>query len=392
MHNYHYLIVGGGMTADSAAKGIRSDDTKSTIGILSSGKNKIYNRPPLSKALWKGDSIDSIWRPTDEYHVSFHSGTTVTELDRNKKQVRDQNGEIYSYEKLLLATGGEVRKLPFPVEGIIYYRTVDDYYLLRKLVETKERFVIIGGGFIGSELAASLAMNSRKVTMIFPDHTIGERVYPRSLSQFLNDFYREKGVQVLNDETIASIEKKGEEYLVKIKNGKETKADGVIAGIGISPAIKLAKQAGLETDDGIIVNEFLQTNDENIFAAGDVANFYSPELGKRRRVEHEDNANVMGEMAGRNMAGGKEKYHYLPFFYSDLFELGYEAVGDLDSRMDIVEDWKVPFREGVIYYLRDGRVKGVLLWNTWGQIDNARRMILSGEVIPREKLHARLPE
>lgn len=392
MNNYHYLIVGGGMTADSAAKGIRSIDKKSTIGILSSGESKIYNRPPLSKALWKGDSIDSIWRPTDQYQVSFHSGTAVTEVDLKKKQVRDRNGEIFAYEKLLLATGGEVRKLPFSAEGIIYYRTVEDYYLLRKLVETKDRFVIIGGGFIGSEVAASLSMNGRKVTMIFPDHAIGERVYPQSLSQFLNDYYREKGVQVLNDETVTSIEKNGDEYVVKTKNGDEIKADGVIAGIGISPSVKLAQQAGLETDNGIIVNEFLQTKDENVLAAGDVANFYSPELGKRRRVEHEDNANMMGEMAGRNMAGAKKKYHYLPFFYSDLFELGYEAVGDLDSKMDIVEDWKEPFREGVIYYLRDGNVKGVLLWNTWGQIDNARGIILSKEVFSNEKLHNLLPK
>jgi 3-phenylpropionate/trans-cinnamate dioxygenase ferredoxin reductase subunit len=392
MHNYHYLIVGGGMTADSAAKGIRSVDKKSTIGILSSGENKIYNRPPLSKALWKGDSIDSIWRHTDQYQVSFHSGTTATELGLKKKHVIDQNGEIFSYEKLLLATGGEVRKLPFSVEGIIYYRTVEDYYLLRKLTETKDRFVIIGGGFIGSEVAASLAMNGKKVTMIFPEHSLGEHVYPQSLSLFLNDYYTQKGVQVLNGESVSSIEKTGEEYLVKTKKGKEIKADGIIAGIGISPSVKLAQQAGLETDNGIIVNEFLQTKDENVFAAGDVANFYSPELGKRRRVEHEDNANVMGEMAGRNMRGAGERYHYLPFFYSDLFELGYEAVGELDSKLHTVEDWKEPFREGVIYYLRDGNVKGVLLWNTWGQIDNARGIILSKEVFSDEKLHNLLPK
>jgi 3-phenylpropionate/trans-cinnamate dioxygenase ferredoxin reductase component len=392
MHNYHYLIIGGGMTADSAAKGIRSIDKKSTIGILSSNENRIYNRPPLSKALWKGDSIDSIWRPTEQYEVSFHARTKATEIDLKKKQVKDDSGEIYFYQKLLLATGGEVRKLPYPVEGIIYYRTVDDYYSLKKLTETKNHFVIIGGGFIGSEVAAALAMSGKKVTMVFPENSLGERVYPKSLSTFLNDYYKEKGVEILNGENVSSIEKKGEEYFIKTKSGKEIKSDGVIAGLGISPAVELAKQAGLENDNGIIVNEFLQTKDENAFAAGDVANFYSPELGKRRRVEHEDNANAMGEMAGRNMAGAKEKYHYLPFFYSDLFDLGYEAVGDLDSKLETVEDWKEPFREGVIYYLLDDKIRGVLLWNTWGQLDNARELIKSGKVYSREKLRNLLPK
>jgi NADPH-dependent 2,4-dienoyl-CoA reductase/sulfur reductase-like enzyme len=158
-------------------------------------------------------------------------------------------------------------------------------------------------------------------------------------------------------------------------NGLEIAADGVVAGLGIEPNTALAGQAGLKVDNGIVVDELLRTSNPDIYAAGDVANFYSAALDKRMRVEREDNANVMGEMAGRNMAGQSDIYSHQPYFYSDLFDLGYEAVGELDSSLDMVEDWKEPFGKGVIYYLRDSRVCGVLLWNTWGQVAAATRLI-----------------
>ena len=149
----------------------------------------------------------------------------------------------------------------------------------------------------------------------------------------------------------------------------------VVAGLGIQPNVELAEQAGLRVDNGIVVDEMLRTSDPDIYAAGDVANFFNPSLGTRLRVEHEDNANTMGAAAGRSMAGTGTPYTHLPFFYSDLFALGYEAVGELDPRLETTSDWKTPFREGVVYYRKDGKVRGVLLWNTWGQVDNARAII-----------------
>jgi 3-phenylpropionate/trans-cinnamate dioxygenase ferredoxin reductase component len=147
----------------------------------------------------------------------------------------------------------------------------------------------------------------------------------------------------------------------------------------------------LPVENGIIVDEFLRTNDPNIFAAGDVAEFFNPSLVKRMRVEHEDNANTMGRLAGRNMAGESEPYHHLPMFYSDLFELGYEAVGELDSRLESYADWKEPNKEGVIYYLKDNRVRGVLLWNVWGQVDAARTLIAELGPFSAANLKGRLP-
>jgi NADPH-dependent 2,4-dienoyl-CoA reductase/sulfur reductase-like enzyme len=154
----------------------------------------------------------------------------------------------------------------------------------------------------------------------------------------------------------------------------------------------LASQAGLSVDNGIVVDEQLRTSHPDIYAAGDVANFHSFLLAKRTRVEHEDNANVMGELAGRNMAGQSDAYRHLPFFYSDLFDLGYEAVGELDASLDIVEDWKEPFRKGVVYYLRDGYVRGVLLWNTWGQVPVATDLIAEKATHSRETLAGRITD
>jgi NADPH-dependent 2,4-dienoyl-CoA reductase/sulfur reductase-like enzyme len=207
---------------------------------------------------------------------------------------------------------------------------------------------------------------------------------------FLNSYFQEKGVTLVASETVKSVRKVSDKLIVTTGKGLEFAADGVIAGLGIEPNTELAKQAGLKVDNGIVVNELLRTNDPDIFAAGDVANFYSATLDKRMRVEHEDNANVMGEMAGRNMAGQSDIYSHQPYFYSDLFDLGYEAVGELDSGLDIVEDWKEMFRKGVIYYLRDGRVRGVLLWNTWGQVAAATQLIAEKTLQSRATLQGRI--
>ncbi len=375
MQHHNYLIVGGGMAADSAVRGIRKIDPDGSIAMICEEGDPPYDRPPLSKSLWKNKPFESIWRNTGDLKVDLHLGRKVVSLDAAKQTATDDAGSVYSYKKLLLATGGSVRRLPDADDSVIYFRTAVDYNKLRWLSDRGSDFVVIGGGFIGSEVAAALAMNGKHVTMIFPSNVIGSRVYPQPLATFLNTYYREKGITLLPSETVRSVQKIGDKTVVTTGGGKEISADGVVAGLGIQPNTELAARAGLKVDNGIVVDEFLRTSDPNIYAAGDVANFYSAALDKRTRVEHEDNANVMGEMAGRNMAGQLDAYRHLPFFYSDLFDLGYEAVGELDVSLDIVEDWKEPYRKGVIYYLRDGRVRGVLLWNTWGQLDAARRLI-----------------
>lgn len=375
MHRYRYLIIGGGMTGEAAIRGIRQVDGAGSIGLIGAEPHASYNRPPLSKGLWKGQALEEIWRKPEVQGLTLHLGRSVHSLDAKAKRVADTSGTEYAFEKLLLATGGAVRRLPFGGDQIIYFRTLEDYQRLRNLADRGGQIAVLGGGFIGSEIAAALAMNGKAVTMLFPDEGMCSRVFPRDLSQSLNRFFREKGVKVLAGDLASDLTSAGNQFTLKTRGGRDLSVTGVVAGLGILPAVELAQEAGLDVQDGVVVDDYLRTNHPDIWAAGDVANFFNPALGRRLRVEHEDNANSMGRLAGRNMAGAHEPYHHLPSFYSDLFELGYEAVGELDPRLEVVEDWKEPFREGTLYYLKDGRVRGVLLWNVWGQVDAARRLI-----------------
>ena len=392
MPHYRYLIVGGGMTADAAARSIREADRNGSIGIIGREGDPPYDRPPLSKKLWKGKPLDIIWRNTSELGVDLHLGREVQVVEPMKRRVIDHAKTEYTFDKLLLAIGGTPRRFPFGEEDIIYYRTLDDYRRLRALAETKKRFAVIGGGFIGTEIAAALSMVGREVVMIFPEKELGERVFPHDLAEFVGNLYRSKGVQLLAEEMVVGIEKKDDFFSIKTRDNDEILVDAVVAGLGIKPNTELARTAGLEVGNGIVVDEYLRTSHPDIYAAGDVAFFFNPALDKHMRVEHEDNANAMGRQAGRNMAGLNEPYHYLPSFYSDLFELGYEAVGEIDSHMETVSDWQEPFRKGVVYYLGEGRVRGVLLWNVWKQVPAARRLIAEPGPFKPGDLKGRLPE
>jgi 3-phenylpropionate/trans-cinnamate dioxygenase ferredoxin reductase subunit len=397
MQHYKYLIIGGGMTADAAARGIRELDAGGSIGLIGSEADPPYDRPPLSKKLWTGKKpFESIWRGTGDKGVDLLLRRTVQSLNPHDKVATDDQGDTCTYERLLLATGGAPRRLSFGGEDVIYFRTVQDYRKLRALSDEGRHFAVIGGGFIGSEVAAALSMNGQWVTMLFPDEGIGWRIFPPALSRFINDTYRERGVRILNGRKVEGMRSENGRLLLgsSLPGGEEQSevaADAVIAGIGILPNVDLAQQAGLQVGNGIIVDETLRTSDPDIYAAGDVASFYNPALGQRMRVEHEDNALTMGRAAGRNMAGAGERYDHLPYFYSDLFDLGYEAVGTTDSRLEMVEDWQEPFRKGVVYYLREGRVRGVLLWNVWDQVPNARLLIAEPGPFRAEDLRGRLP-
>ena len=383
MRKYRYLIVGGGLTADAACKGIRERDSAGAIGVVGDEAYPPYARPPLTKALWKGDNEDTIWCGTADLRVELRLGRTIVSLDLQAKQATDDAGESYVYERLLLATGGRPRRLPFGGDEVIYFRTLDDYRRLRALTENGGRFVVIGGGFIGSEIAAALAMNGRTVTMVFPEPGIGARIFPADLSAFVTGYYRDKGVELLADASVTGIERAGGTARVSTKDGRALDADVVVAGLGIEPRTELATAAGLPVEDGIVVDERARVRgQEDVFAAGDVARFPAAALDSTMRVEHEDNAKRQGRLAGINMAGADEAYEHLPFFYSDLFDLGYEAVGELDPRQETITEWEEPNLKGIVYYL-DGKrhPRGVLLWNVFGRVDAARDLIRAHQPI-----------
>ena len=377
------------MTGDAACRGIRDLDPDGSIAMFTAEQHDPYARPPLSKALWSGKEESSVFRGTPELGVEIHHGRRIVGLDLSARTATDDAGDTHSYDKVLLATGGSPRRLPSDDDaGVIYYRTLDDYRRLRELAGDGIRAAVIGGGFIGSEVAAALASNGCDVTIVFPDHGIGARLFPAELASFVNDYYRGKGVTVLAEQLV---EKVGP-GTVTTKDGATVAADAIVAGLGIVPVTDLAEAAGLEVDDGILVDEYGRAGGrDDVYAAGDAARFPVAALGGTRRVEHEDHANTHGRAVGANMAGAAKPYDHLPFFYSDLFELGYEAVGDVDSRLDTVAEWAEPNRKGVVAYVDgDGKARGFLLWDVWGKVDSARELIRAGATVDGDTLRGLL--
>ncbi|MEO8803573.1 MAG: FAD-dependent oxidoreductase [Rudaea sp.] len=391
-HAYDYLILGGGMTADAAAKAIRENAPDARIGIVGDETHAPYERPPLSKALWKGNKpVESVYLDTAKSGTTLHLGRRVDLLDRAAHTLRDTQCDTYRYRRLLLATGATPRRLSFAGDRVINFRTLDDYLKLRRYTVAKAQIAVVGGGFIGTELAASLASVGCTVTMLFPGEAIGSGRYPPALAGFLNAYFREHGVELRTGVSVVDGKCNTANVELALSDGTTLTAGAVVAGLGVTPNVALAEASGLKVDNGIVVDEHLRSSDPDIWAAGDVANFPNAAMGRRMRVEHENAAISMGHHAGRAMTGAGDAYVTLPFFYSDLFDLGYEAVGLLDDNLDIVEEWKRPYREGVVYYLDGGRVRGVLLWNVWGQVDAARDLIAETRSHDADSLRGRLP-
>lgn len=394
MKNYQYAIVGGGMTAAHAVKGIRRYDREGSIGLFSMDRYPPYDRPYLSKKLWTGDkTLEQVWSYSAQTALGVHEhlGTEIVALDPDRRTLEDQDGNLYGYDKLLLATGGTPVKLTSTSSRTVYFRTLDDYLTVWRAASKSQSFVVVGGGFIGAEMAAALNMKGCAVRMVFPESGILARVLPRELSDHVTALYRERGVDVVTDESVSSIEDNAAGVVVRTTSGQELQGQLVILGLGIRPNTKLASDAGLLVDNGIVVNQRGETSRANIWAAGDVANIPAPALNRTIRVEHEDNAVTAGRVVGINMAGGEASQDDLPFFYSDLFDLGFEAVGLLRSDLQVVADWVEPFKEGVVYYLDDDRkVVGVLNWNVWDGVPTAREMIKAGESVTDESVLGRI--
>jgi NADPH-dependent 2,4-dienoyl-CoA reductase/sulfur reductase-like enzyme len=376
MLQYDFLIIGGGITADAAITGIQSIKPAASIGIINTEKYHPYDRPPLSKGLWtKKMKLQEIFHPIQNENVSYHLSKTVIQIIPTKNKVRDDSGQEYGYGKLLIATGGSPRRLNDDCADLIYYRTIDDYkYILNQCRQRKD-FCVIGGGFIGAEIAAALAMNHRKVTMIFPEIGVCGLLFPPKIAKFLNNYYQERGVEIISGRKVTRVVKIQDQISVFTDDKKERTFGCVVAGLGIIPNDQFAQKAGLLVNNGIVVNQFCQTSHPDIYAAGDVANFHCYSLDKQLRFEHEDNAKEMGKIAGKNIAGVFESYQHLPSFYSDLFQIGYEAVGDLNPNLTTVVDWVEKYKEGVVYYLENKRIRGILLWNIWEQLETARTLI-----------------
>ncbi len=399
-----YLIVGGGLAADAAAKAIRSDDPDGVVTVVTAEADPPYRRPHLSKALWNGGTLEKAMLDTEKQGVEIITGHAATALDAGAKVVTLDDGRSLPYDQALVATGASARTLPgLEVGGpVVAYRSLADYRSARERSGPGKRALVVGGGFVGAELAAGLVNAGTEVHMAFPESGLGANRFPEGLSKAVTGRYVDHGVQIHAGVFVKSAVVKGDRAEVTLDDGSSGTYDLIAVGVGAAPNLALAESAGLFVDNGVVVDRSLRALDpservvDGVFAAGDVASFPWPRPFKRSRIEHEDAAIQMGRHAGRQMVAsargdGLQEFEHFPFFYSDLFSDGYEAVGTLDGRLRIVEDWKSPNSEGVVYYLDEDRVVGVLLWNTWGQVDAARDLILADEAVDEGSLVGRLP-
>jgi NADPH-dependent 2,4-dienoyl-CoA reductase/sulfur reductase-like enzyme len=387
--HYAYVIVGGGLAGASAIEGIRAHDRDGRILLISRENVEPYNRPPLSKDLWFGKSTLEKLPAYDskfyaEQRVEIALRREVVELEASSHTLWDDHQSMVTYDRLLLATGGKPRLLEAEGEStqnVHYFRLLEDYLFLSERVARIQHVLVVGGGFIGLELAAALRHAGKEVSLVYPGEYPLARVLPRELGLYVADFYREKGVETISGETVVAIQEGAGIVQARTRSGNTISTQ----------LVGLAEANGLEVADGIVVDEYARTSDPNIFAAGDVAEFPYLALGRRTRVEHWDHAIHHGKLAGENMAGANRMYDHLPMFFSDFFELGWEAVGDTDATLQVDAEWTTPMKEGVLFYLQEDLVRGVLLWNRWGLVDWARELIRSGKPMSREERLAAMP-
>jgi len=359
-----YAIVGGGAAAAAAVDGIRAADPKGDITVFTTEWAPPYQRPPLSKEFLRGEAaLDTVLMHPGLWYlqnaVDVRAGVTVTAIDPVAHALHI-DGEIVRYAKLLLATGATPRRLKIPgadLDGVYTFRTYEDALRLRAVRAAAGRVVLVGSGFIGMELAASLRGGGADIVLTSVDKALWA-MFGAEVSSYVMRVFERHGVQVVLDNQITSFTGTGRVRSVVTARG-EFACDAVVVGIGVRPNDEIARAAGLATGDGIIVNDRLQTSAPDVYAAGDVARF--PTLdGTLGRVEHFDNADSSGRAAGGNMAGLDAPYRYVPFFWSDVFELGFEFVGSPTPESRLVTG-TIESGSFVIEYARDGKLAGTFL-------------------------------
>lgn len=363
--NFDYLIIGGGMVAAGAATAIREGAPEATIGILSADIDPPYTRPALSKKLWTDPEFgeDKVPLDIDDAKADLRLGTEVVALDADAKRVRTREGEEFGYGRLLLATGGNPKRIPGldPGDRVSYFRSFADYEQVRALADRKLSFAVVGGGYIGAEMAAALVQNECGVALVTSDDTLGGSTFPPALAQRFEKLFTDAGVRIVRGSKVSEGQSDDDGVKLDLEDGTVIEADAAVVGLGVTPAVGLAEVGGLNVEDGVVVDERLRTSHPDVFAAGDVASYPDAILG-RRRVEHVDSANEQGPFVGRVMTGADEIYTHTPYYYSAVFGHRYEALGTVDSSLETIEEWSEDAERGVVYYLDGERIEGVLLW------------------------------
>jgi 3-phenylpropionate/trans-cinnamate dioxygenase ferredoxin reductase component len=385
------VIIGAGLTAAKAVEALRAAGSADPVVLYGDERHLPYERPPLSKGNLTGDATladatvhDQGWY--DDHDVELRLGEPVTDLDPGKGVIVCGRTE-QPYQRLLIATGAAPRHLaPADESGapVAYLRTIEDSDRIKEALARGASLTIVGGGWIGLEIAAAARQADCPVTVLETLDLPLLRVLGPEVAQQFADLHRKHGVDLRTGVRIDAFTRSGDRAVVRLSDGAAVESDLVLVGIGVAPNTGLAEQAGLQTDNGILVDEHLRTANEAVLAAGDVANAYRPRFAQRVRVEHWDNAIEQGKVAGLNLAGGQVSYDRLPFFFSDQYDLGMEYVGYVGPEgYDQVIVRGQP-EEGTFsaFWLLEGQVLAGMHANDWNAIDPIRQIVTSGRVGP----------
>jgi 3-phenylpropionate/trans-cinnamate dioxygenase ferredoxin reductase subunit len=382
-----YLIIGGGVAGLEAARIIRQQDPGGQITQVSAEPHLPYRRPPLTKEFLAGqiarDALalepESFFR---EQRIQFLAGTSVTQLDPTTRTARLSDDRVIPFDKALLATGGTPVRLPLPgadLPGVHYLRTVDDAAAIASGLMQGASAVLIGAGFIGLELAATMRQRGLRVAVIEPQIHIWPRFLPHRVAAWFQGYGARRGLGFCLGEWVAEIRGTGRAEAVVTRRGHVLPADLVCIGAGIRPNTQLAEAAGLAVDNGIRVNEQLQTSHPDIYAAGDSVNFPDPIFRRRRRVEHWGHAEYTGQLAGLNMTGGLSSYELLTYVWTDFFDLHIEFAGDESEYDRFIVRGGLARPEFTVLYLLENRLRAYLSVNTGpGEFAAWRKLITTG--------------
>jgi 3-phenylpropionate/trans-cinnamate dioxygenase ferredoxin reductase subunit len=389
-----FVIVGASLAGAKAADTLRAEGFDGRVVLIGEEAERPYERPMLSKEYLRGDKpAAKLYVHEEGFYakndIELLTGTRVASLDAVAHEITLEDGSRMAYSRLLLSTGATPRRITVPgaeLHGVRYLRRMSDSDALRSAIRAASRVVVIGAGWIGSEVAASARQLGAEVAIVAPDPVPLERVLGPLLGGVYRDLHAEHGVDLHLSTQIGAILGKDIAQGVRTTDGLVIAGDLIVVGVGVSPRDELGQYAGLTLDNGIVVDEFLRTSAPDVFAAGDVAAAWNPLYNKRIRMEHWANALNQGQAAARNMLGLDTAYTTLPYFYSDQFDLGMEYNGYASDWDRVVVRGDLGAREFLAFWLKDGRVLAGMNANVWDQGDAIKALVRSGTAVDADRL------
>ena len=389
-----FVIVGASLAGAKAAEALREEGFDGRVVLIGAESERPYERPPLSKEYLRGEAgREKVYVHDDGFYaahdIEWRASTLVERLEPASREVVLSGGERLRYERLLLATGAEPRRLSIPgaeLDGVLYLRSVDDSDALRERLDAGGSVVVVGAGWIGSEVAASARQRGLDVTVIDPLSVPLERVLGAEIGAVYRDIHTDHGVRMLMDTGVAAFEGDRKVERVRTSDGSELECDFVVVGVGVQPRTGLGAEAGIAVDDGVVVDARLRTGADGVFAAGDVASAHHPFYGERIRVEHWANALNQGPAAARNMLGRDAPYERLPYFFSDQYDVGMEYSGFARSWDRVVVRGDPAAREFIAFWMDGDRVLAGMNVNVWEVTDAIQRLIRERNAVDTGRL------